>query len=148
MCCGYSIVREPAIGLIKWLRPKGLKVCSYVEKCAEIKNQSHKKIVWYTKVLCATELLFSTKNTCRIDTYQINAIFSSPEPKAQGELIVWDLSRRPSVRPSVHTFKHEYLSDQPADRDQISSGASLGWVIGCIRFWARSDQNSGFHGNR
>ena len=24
-------------------------------------------------------------------------IFSSPEPKAQGELIVWDLSRRPSV---------------------------------------------------
>ena len=32
------IVREPAIGLIKWLRPKGLKVCSYVEKCAEFKN--------------------------------------------------------------------------------------------------------------
>ena len=26
------IVREPVIGLIKWLRPKGLKVCSYVEK--------------------------------------------------------------------------------------------------------------------
>ena len=25
----------------------------------------------------------------------------SPEPKAQGELIVWDSSRRPSVRPSV-----------------------------------------------
>ena len=36
-------------------------------------------------------------------------IFSSPEPKAQGELIVWDSSLRPSVRPSVHTFKHEYL---------------------------------------
>ena len=31
-------------------------------------------------------------------------IFSSPEPKAQGELIVWDSSRRPSVRPSVHPF--------------------------------------------
>ena len=29
------LVREPVIGLIKWLRPKGLKVCSYVEKCAE-----------------------------------------------------------------------------------------------------------------
>ena len=28
-------------------------------------------------------------------------IFSSPEPKAQGELIVWDSSRRPSVRASV-----------------------------------------------
>ena len=28
-------------------------------------------------------------------------IFSTPEPKAQGELIVWDSSRRPSVRASV-----------------------------------------------
>ena len=28
-------------------------------------------------------------------------IFSSPEPKAQGELIVWDSSRRPSVSLSV-----------------------------------------------
>ena len=37
------LVREPAIGLIKWLRPKGLKVCSYVEKCAEFKNQTLKK---------------------------------------------------------------------------------------------------------
>ena len=26
-------------------------------------------------------------------------VFSSPEPKAQGELIVWDSSRRPSVCP-------------------------------------------------
>ena len=33
------------------------------------------------------------------------SFFSSPEPKAQGELIVWDSSRE-SVRPSVHTFKH------------------------------------------
>ena len=37
------LVREPVIGLIKWLRPKGLKVCSYVEKCAEFKNQTLKK---------------------------------------------------------------------------------------------------------
>ena len=28
-------------------------------------------------------------------------IFSSPEPKAQGELIVWDSSRRACVRPCV-----------------------------------------------
>ena len=28
-------------------------------------------------------------------------LFSSPEPKAQGELIVWDSSRRPCVRPST-----------------------------------------------
>ena len=31
-------------------------------------------------------------------------VFSSPEPKAQGELIVWDLSRRPSVRPHFKTL--------------------------------------------
>ena len=30
-------------------------------------------------------------------------IFSSPEPKAQGELIVWDSSRRPFVRESVRS---------------------------------------------
>ena len=36
------IVREPAIGLIKWLRPKGLKVYSYVEKCTEFKIQTLK----------------------------------------------------------------------------------------------------------
>ena len=33
------------------------------------------------------------------------SIFSSPESKAQGELIVLDSSGRASV----HTFKHEYL---------------------------------------
>ena len=35
---------------------KGLKVCSYVEKYAEFKNQTLKKIGWYTKMLCAAEL--------------------------------------------------------------------------------------------
>ena len=37
------IVREPAILLIKWLRPKGLKVCSYVEKYAKLRSE----IVWH-----------------------------------------------------------------------------------------------------
>ena len=32
------LVREPAVLLIKWSRPKGLKVSSYVEKYAEFKN--------------------------------------------------------------------------------------------------------------
>ena len=31
------------VGLIIWLRPKGLKVYSYIEKYAEFKNQSLKK---------------------------------------------------------------------------------------------------------
>ena len=34
------LVCKPVIGLIKWLRPNGLKVCSYVSKCAEFKNQT------------------------------------------------------------------------------------------------------------
>ena len=38
-----QVDREPAIRLIKWLRPKGLKVCSYVEKYAKFKNQTLKK---------------------------------------------------------------------------------------------------------
>ena len=56
-------------------------------------------------------------------------------------------SVRVCVHPCVHTFKHEYLRDQQADYNQILSEASLGWGKGCIRFWCRSDQNSGFHGN-
>ena len=35
--------------------PKGLKVCCYVEKCVDFKNQTLKKLGLYTKVLCATE---------------------------------------------------------------------------------------------
>ena len=50
-----GIVQEPVIGLIKWLRPKGLKVCSYAEKCAEFINQTLKEIGCNTKALCATE---------------------------------------------------------------------------------------------
>ena len=47
-----------------------------------------------------------------------------------------------------HTFELEYLWSQLANLDQILCVASLGWVKGCIRFWGRLDQNSGFHGNR
>ena len=65
-----------------------------------------------------------------------------------GELIVYPWS---GVRPSsvvVHNFKHKYLCNRWADHNQILSEASLGWGKDCIRFWARSDQNSGLHGNR
>ena len=57
-----DIVREPMIGKIKWFRPKDLKVCSYVEKCVEFKNNLLKKIGWYTKMLCATD----TAGVCNI----------------------------------------------------------------------------------
>ena len=65
-------------------------------------------------------------------------VFSSPEPKAQGELIVYQSSRRPSVRacvrPSVNTFKHECLCNQLADWNEILSEASLGWGKGFSGF--------------
>ena len=47
-----------------------------------------------------------------------------------------------------HTFELEYLWSQLANLDEILCVASLGWGKGCIRFWIRLDQNSGFHGNR
>ena len=78
----------------------------------------------------------------------------------KGELIVYQSSRRLSVCLcvcesvclcvclSVNIFKFEYLRNQWANRNQILSEASLGRGNGCIRFWTRSDQNSGVHGNR
>ena len=47
-----------------------------------------------------------------------------------------------------HTFELEYLWSQSASLHQILSLASLGWGKGCIRFWGKLDQNSGFPGNR
>ena len=42
-------------------------------------------------------------------TGHIQSFFSSPEPKAQGELIVWDSSRRPSV--SASTLSNMNISE-------------------------------------
>ena len=47
-----------------------------------------------------------------------------------------------------YTFELEYLWSQLANFDQILCVASLRWGKGCIKFWGRLDQNSGFHGNR
>ena len=47
-----------------------------------------------------------------------------------------------------YTFELEYLWGQVANVDQILCVASLGVGKGCIMFWGRLDQNSGFHGNR
>ena len=53
----------------------------------------------------------SLLNNVKAETDELycSSLFSSPESKAQGELIGWESSGRPSVRLSVHTFKHEYL---------------------------------------
>ena len=55
-------VREPAILLIKWLRPKGLEVCSYVEKYAEFKNQSLKKSA-------GTQKCYARRNTLGVGDF-------------------------------------------------------------------------------
>ena len=47
-----------------------------------------------------------------------------------------------------HTFELEYLWSQLANLDNILCVASMGWGKGCIRFWGRLGQNSGFHDNR
>ena len=49
---------------------------------------------------------------------------------------------------TFHTFELEYLWCQLANLDHILCVASLGWGTGCIWFWGKLDQNSGFHGNR
>ena len=49
---------------------------------------------------------------------------------------------------TFYTFELEYLWSQLTYLDQILCVASMGWGKGCIRFWGRLDQNSGFHGNR
>ena len=83
-------------------------------------------------------------------------IFSSPEPKTHGELtelIVYQSIRRLCVCVSVClqcvlTFSNMNISpNQWADCNQILSEASLGRGKGCNMFLARSDWNSGFHGN-
>ena len=71
--------------------------------------------------------------------------------RLKGELIVYRSIRRPCVRlcirASVNIFKLEYLHNQWANRNEILSEPSLGWGKDFIRFWARSDRNSGVHGN-
>ena len=76
-----------------------------------------------------------------------SSLISSPEPKAHKVSLYY--SKAPSsVVVVVHTFEQLYLQDQLANFSQILSVASLGWGKGCIRFWGRSDQNCGYHGNR
>ena len=45
-------------------------------------------------------LMWFSVSVCQCAMHVV-VFFSSPEPKAQGELIVWDSSRRPSVRAST-----------------------------------------------
>ena len=58
-----------------------------------------KDIIMQTR-LCNLHPLASHFYLVKLELIGVH-IFSSPEPKAHGELIVYQSSRRPSVRPSV-----------------------------------------------
>ena len=83
--------------------------------------------------------------------YIIKHILAHLSRRLKGELIVYQSSRRLCVCVSgcvsVDIFKLEYLCNQWANRNEILSEPSLGWGKGCTRYWARSDRNSGVHGN-
>ena len=71
---------------------------------------------------------------------QLQLILAHLSRKLRGELIEKQSSPRPTVRPcmrpsSVNTFKHQYLSDQRVDCNQILPEALLGRGKCCIRIW-------------
>ena len=81
--------------------------------------------------LCVHACIHSFKLWSRNFMYEflMEMIFSSPEPLgSQGELIVYQSSRRPSVcrRPSSFTMLKDLLQNRWADQSQILYGASLG----------------------
>ena len=122
--------------------------CIYITKCrCDIDLRGVLVSIW-----CGIYGASKISLACEFYVPNYMYLFSSPEKKAHGELIVYQSSRRPSVRASVsasvHIFKHEYLRNQRADHNEILSEASFGLGKSCIRFRARSYQNSGFHGNR
>ena len=85
----------------------------------------------------------------------VTQLLAHLSPGLKGELIVYQSSCRLcvclcvclSVWLSKNIFKLEYLRNQWANSNKILSEPSLELRKGCIRFWARSDRNSGVHGN-
>ena len=67
-------------------------------------------------------ILSSTRK--ELSNLMLKQLFSSPEPKAHGELIVYQSSRRPSVRLST-MLKDLLLQNRLANQSQILCGASL-----------------------
>ena len=67
------LVREQAVGLIMWLRPKGLKVYSYVEKYAEFKIEVLKKSI-------GTQKCYARRNTPGVGHSQISTEMGYPIP--------------------------------------------------------------------
>ena len=75
-----------------------------------------------------------------------SALFA--KSKALGELIGWDSSwRHPSLRPSTLSNMNISETSWSINIKFHLEHQGVGG-IGCIRFWAGSNQNYDFHGNR
>ena len=81
-------------------------------------------------------------------------IFSSPEPKAHGELIVYQSNRRPSARCVCASVRLSTLSNMIISTTSRPIPTKFylkhhwGGGKAALGFLARSEWNSGFHGNR
>ena len=64
-------MREPAVSLIMWLRPKGLKLYSCVEKYVEFKNQSLKNS-------SGTQSCYAQRNTPEVTSSKISLKMGLP----------------------------------------------------------------------
>ena len=58
------------------------------------------------------------------------------------------MARRPSVVPSSTLLNMNISEARWPILIKFFCESSLGWGKGCVRFGGRSDENSGFHGNR
>ena len=115
-----------------------MQLISYcdVKRCAKVyKIKWHQESIIYN-VTYLNSYFFQLANSVKF--YCVLTFLAHLSRRLRGELIVYRSSRRPLVRAcvgaSVHTFKHEYLSNQLADWNEILSEASLGWGKGFSRF--------------
>ena len=74
-------------------------------------------------------------------------IFSSPESKAHGELIVYQSSRRASVRLLTLSNMNICTTSRPIATKFYLKHHWGGGKAASVFFLARSDWNYGFHGN-
>ena len=83
-----------------------------------------------------------------VTKFYLNHHWGGGKAALEGELIVYQSSRRLSVCLAVCQHFQTRIPPQPVGNcNKILSEPSLGSGKGCIRFWARSDRNSGVHGN-
>ena len=98
-------------------------------------------------VAIITRMMYIANSKGKSQTFRLHEHYYSLSLKKWG--LYWICLVLPAFCGSVIIqMKLEYLWGQLANLDHILYEASLGWRKGCIRFWDRLNQNSGFQGNR